>query len=94
VRVSGALSVGTWTSLACTVDDSRVALWVNGVVRGSLPITGFKTNSDGPWGLSVGTNIPYMGEDLAPFDGLIDNVRIWRRALAGPEICAAALGCR
>jgi hypothetical protein len=93
-RMVGAVQPGVWTSLACTAEVGMVSLWVDGVLRVSTPLTAFLPNTGGAAGLYIGTNIPADTTlDRDPFDGLIDNVRVWRRLRTAPEICAAAIGC-
>jgi hypothetical protein len=79
---------GVWTSLACAIDATSTSLWVNGTKVGSgvrtaplrtASIAGITLGSDGP--------------DGNPFDGLLDNVRIWKTVRAAADICAGAHRC-
>jgi glucose/arabinose dehydrogenase len=83
------ISVNTWSHLAVTYDQATVRLYVNGVQVASQSRTGnIQTTSSL---LRLGGNVPY-GEF---FLGLIDDVRLYNRALSAAEIQAdlnAAVG--
>jgi fibronectin type 3 domain-containing protein len=72
--------VNTWTHLAVTYDGAAVRLYVNGGQVGSRVAGGLIQNVTNP--LWIGGNQPY-GEY---FNGLIDEVRVYNRALSAPEI--------
>jgi glucose/arabinose dehydrogenase/PKD repeat protein len=74
------LPLNTWTHLATTYDGAALKLFVNGGQVASLATTGSITASTGA--LKIGGNAIW-GEW---FDGLIDEVRIYNRALAESEI--------
>src|SRR5262249_41591589 len=77
---SAALAAGTWTQLAATYDGSTLRLYVNGTQvasraqRGSLPTSAnpLQIGGDSLWGQY--------------FSGVIDEVRIYNRALTQAEI--------
>ncbi|MGB2591015.1 MAG: LamG-like jellyroll fold domain-containing protein, partial [Candidatus Acidiferrum sp.] len=76
-----ALSANTWTHLAATYDGSTLLLYVNGVQVVSRSIS-----SDS---VSISTNALQIGGDALYgqyFKGIIDEVRIYNRALAPSEI--------
>lgn len=75
-----AVSTGSWTHLAGTYDGANMRIYVNGVEVSSEPETMTITTSSNP--LSIGGNTPW-GEY---FDGLIDEVRVYNRALSQSEI--------
>jgi hypothetical protein len=79
-RGTSQIGLGTWTQLAVTFDGAIVRLYVNGVQAGSRSITGSIATSTGA--LRLGGNTVW-GEW---FDGLIDEVRIYNRALSAAEI--------
>ena len=83
-RVHGpsALPVNTWTHLATTYDGAVQRLYVNGVEVATRAQTGPVRTSDSP--LRIGGNSVW-GEF---FQGRIDQVRIYSRALAADEIRA------
>jgi hypothetical protein len=84
VPVKGTSKVpdGEWTHLATTYDGAQLRLYVNGTQVASVPRTGLIATSSGA--LHVGGNETW-GEY---FDGLIDEVRIYDRALPVDEILA------
>jgi len=74
------LAAVTWTHLAGTYDGTTVKVYVNGVLAGSAPASGSIGVSGSP--LSIGGTAAY-GEY---FNGRIDDVRIYNRALSAAEI--------
>jgi fibronectin type 3 domain-containing protein len=80
LRGPSALPVNTWTHLAATYNGSTLALYVNGVQTASQAATGAITANTAP--LRIGGNAIW-GEY---FSGLIDEVRIYNRALSASEI--------
>jgi hypothetical protein len=79
-RGTAQLMAGTWTHLAATWDQSTLRLYVNGALASSRTIAGTIGNAAGP--LRIGGNAVW-GEY---FTGLIDEVRVYRRALTASEV--------
>src|SRR5262249_22250503 len=77
---SSTLPLGAWTHPAGTYNGSRVRLYVNGTLVRSIAVTGSMPNSSNP--LRIGGDSVW-GEY---FNGLIDEVRIYNRALSATEI--------
>jgi hypothetical protein len=77
---ASALPLNTWTHLAATYDGTTLRLFVNGVQVGTLAVSGPMATSAGA--LRIGGNAVW-GEY---FSGLIDEVRIYNRALTAAEI--------
>src|ERR1700741_3620737 len=75
-----ALAVNAWSHVALTWDGSIMRLYINGVEAANKARTGTLQSTTTP--LRIGTNSPY-GEF---FQGLIDEVRIYTRALSAAEI--------
>jgi glucose/arabinose dehydrogenase len=75
-----AVPLTTWTHLASTYDGTTLRLYVNGTQVGTLGRTGVMAPSAGP--LSIGGNAVH-GEW---FQGLLDEVRVYNRALSAAEI--------
>jgi hypothetical protein len=75
-----ALPLSTWTHLAGTYDGTTVRLYVNGVQVGTKAFTGVISTSTGA--LRIGGN-SLWGEF---FQGQIDEVRIYNRALTAAEL--------
>jgi hypothetical protein len=80
VRGKNRLARNRWTHLATTYDGSSQRLYVNGVLIASRPQTGSIRTGSGP--LRIGGN-GLWGEY---FTGLIDEVRVYKRALTIDEI--------
>jgi hypothetical protein len=83
--VTGTAAVGasTWTHLAVTYDGASMRMYVNGVLVRTTARTGTILAEDGP--LHIGGNQVWGGEW---FSGLIDEVRIYNRALSAAEIAS------
>jgi hypothetical protein len=80
VSGSTANPVNAWTHVALTYDGATLRLYVNDNLAASQPRTGsIQTNSNPLW---IGGNSPY-GEY---FQGMIDEVRVYNRALSQAEI--------
>ncbi len=80
VNGSAQLPVNTWTHLAATYDGANIRIFVNGSQVGVAAQTGAITTSTGV--LRIGAN------NIWPewFQGRIDEVRIYNRALTAAEI--------
>jgi hypothetical protein len=74
------LAVNTWAHLAATYDGATLRVYVNGAQVGSKAVTQSMLVSTGP--LQIGGNAVW-GEY---FSGLIDDVRVYNRALTSAEI--------
>jgi PKD repeat protein len=81
-RSSSLLSAGVWTHLAATYDGSMIRLYVNGTLAVSQAASGAVTSSTGA--LRIGGNSVWSEW----FAGLIDEVRVYDRALTAGEIQA------
>jgi hypothetical protein len=81
-RGTAALAVGTWSHVAATYDKTTLRLYVNGTLVASTAVSGALVNSTGA--LRIGGN-SIWGEY---FGGLIDEVRVYERALSAAEINA------
>ncbi len=74
------LSINTWTHVAMTYDGTTIRLYLNGTQVASAAQTGTIATSTNP--LRIGGNSTW-GEY---FQGTIDEVRVYNRALSGAEI--------
>src|SRR2546425_823551 len=82
VFAPSALPINTWTHLALTYDSAMIRFYVNGALVASAPETTPITTS---------TNPLFIGGDQTQgqfFNGLIDEVRVYNRALELAEIQA------
>jgi hypothetical protein len=80
-RGGRALPVGTWSHVAVTYDGQQLRFFLDGREVGSVPKPGSITTTAGV--LRLGANLAYGGEY---YQGLMDDVRLYDRALSGVEI--------
>jgi Ca2+-binding RTX toxin-like protein len=83
VRGTAALTLNTWTHIAVTYDGANLRFYVNGVLRGTTARTGNIASNNGA--VRIGGNNSSLQEF---FRGLIDDVRIYNRALTAAQITA------
>jgi hypothetical protein len=79
---------GRWTHVAMTWEPERVALWVDGALAGERRNGVSLPDLDAVGRLVVGAN----QHQWCSFAGAIDEVAVWTRALAGPELARLAGG--
>lgn len=77
---AGSLPINSWTHLAATFDGASLRLYVNGTLVTTFAASGSLASTTNP--LRIGGN-SIWGEY---FRGLIDDVRIYNRALSATEI--------
>jgi hypothetical protein len=74
-----------WTHVAATYDGAALSIYINGVLDHQMPLSGITCANAEP--LIVGAKVmPSAGISEAYFDGRIDDVRIYRRALSPSAI--------
>jgi Concanavalin A-like lectin/glucanases superfamily len=79
------IPVNTWTRVAGTYNGTTLTVWVNGVRSSSRALSGTTCANDEP--LAVGAkNAPALGLLEAFWDGQLDEVRVYNRALSAAEI--------
>ena len=78
--VPSRVPVNVWTHLAVTYDGSTITTFVNGAFAASKAVSGPIAVSNRP--LQLGGN--YVWSEW--FSGLLDDVRIYKRALSGNEV--------
>jgi hypothetical protein len=81
---AGALGVGRWSHLACTLQGGLLRLYLDGAMVDESA-AGAVAPSTGDF--HVGENSLGGTEQLS---GSVDRLRIWSRALSGAEICRSA----
>jgi hypothetical protein len=86
--VGPTVPIDRWVHVACTYDGTAVRVYQDGYVSATVPATG-PLATDRTDGLAIGHNSP-AGE---PFDGAIDDLRIWSVARTDADICRAADDC-
>jgi PKD repeat protein len=79
---TASVPVNTWTHIAATYDGSAVRFYLNGVQKASFSVSGSLAPSTRP--LKIGGNSIWNEW----FRGLIDDVRVYKRALTAAEITA------
>jgi hypothetical protein len=88
VTAVGAVAPGVWHSVACTFDETALSIYVDGVRQSQVlslgPLLGAGTT-----GTSIGRDNPEGGS----YDGLLDNVRIWRTIRTPQQLCGSAIKC-
>jgi len=80
---SGTLAVGQWTHVDAVYDGSAMILYMNGLEVGRLAKTGALATS-ATARAAIGRN----PQPYEPFDGTIDDVRVYQRALAASDVQA------
>lgn len=84
--VAGTVPLGEWTHIACTYDRVSAKIYINGVEVIDFPATSAIASASTP-PLTIGKE---NGFNIRGFDGLIDEVRIFNRALTAAEVAADA----
>lgn len=77
---------GVWTHVACTYNDGDVYLYINGHLYPGTP--------NNPYRYVAGRNVRSVNSPYAlrvaggeNYIGLLDEIKLWSRALSGSEIC-------
>ena len=91
-----ALPLGTWHHVACTADGQHLRLYRNGGLVSSVPYSGPLSTADlGPLGIGARLNTAGTGANTATpgyWQGKIDDLAVWSRALNPSEISAIHQG--
>jgi Concanavalin A-like lectin/glucanases superfamily len=82
LRGPAALPLNTWSHLASTWDGLTLRLYVNGTQVASSPLAGTAVTSNSP--LRIGGTVVWPEW----FNGVIDDVRVYNRALSAAEIAS------
>ena len=86
---TGTVPTNTWTHVASTYNGSKLKIYINGVASGSMNVTGTTCANDEP--LAVGAkNAPAKGLLEAFWDGQLDDVRVYNKALTATAIANLA----
>jgi hypothetical protein len=85
------LELNNWTNIVLTFDGLSKKQYVNGVLVATVPANGLLLNTAGNSGISVGVSDQANGH-WGPFDGKIDDIGIWNRALSECEVAALYSG--
>jgi hypothetical protein len=81
------LSLNTWAHVAGTFDGNQLILYVNGNVVNTLSFAGSIVPSPS-YPLAIGRLSDPVWGPARYFDGLMDEVRVWNRALSQAELQA------
>jgi PKD repeat protein len=84
---SGAVSANVWTHVAVTRAGNLLTYYINGSSSGSFTNTG---NSDNSLSLSIGDMYSAYPSSVWKVNGLIDEVKIFNRALSATEVSKLA----
>ena len=79
------LPSGQWSHLAATYDGATMRLYLNGILLAQSNYTGGIWPGTNDLGIGA-TPLTGLGRTYYPFNGRIDEVSIFRRALSGAEI--------
>ncbi|WMI70223.1 LamG-like jellyroll fold domain-containing protein [Mangrovimonas sp. YM274] len=79
------IPLDTWTHVAVVKDGGTGYLYINGVESGSGSLTGVNTPTSGGQMVTIGQRV--LGGSI-PFNGTIDDVRIWSVARSEADIAA------
>ena len=74
-----------WTNVIMTYSDKTIKTFINGVESCSSTNNNITLNTLGTSGISIGMSVQANG-NWGPFDGSIDDIGIWNRALTEQEI--------
>ena len=86
---TGTVATNTWTHVASTYNGSKLTIYIDGVASGSMNVTGTTCANDEP--LAVGAkNAPAKGLLEAFWDGQLDDVRVYNKALTAAAIANLA----
>ena len=81
-NTSSALPVGEWHHVAITLSDTRLALYIDGVVYAEQALQNFKVDKMDPYRLVLGSEF----EGDAQFNGFIDEALLYTEALDDQQI--------
>jgi hypothetical protein len=88
IQSTNVVPVNQWTHFVDTYDGSKVRLYLNGTLQVEAAYTSgiFPGNGAVGIGATVGTGSP--GQFISPFQGKIDEISIYNRALTASEVQA------
>ncbi len=85
---SVAVPKDTWYHVACTYDEGKLRLFVNGQLAGCKSAPAISTS--GTEGLAIGGNIGAGNTFSDQFVGGLDNIQVFARTYTMDEVCDAA----
>jgi hypothetical protein len=84
-QIGPVISSNEWHNVVISFDNQSLKTYYDGQLFGSVPANGMLINTNGNSGVSVGMSIQANG-NWDPFNGIIDDIGIWNRALTACEI--------
>jgi hypothetical protein len=81
-----------WHNAILMFDGISMKTYFNGELVSTIPANNMLINTNGSSGISVGMSIQANG-NWDPFNGKIDDIGIWNRALTPAEVLALYNGC-
>jgi hypothetical protein len=82
------IPASTWVHVAGTYDGTALRIYINGVLDNTLAVTGKTCVNTSPLGIGA-KNHTAVSQIEAYFDGRIDDLRVYNRALSAAEIKTA-----
>jgi len=82
------ITLNTWYHAAASYDGTTWRLYLNGNPEATLVVGAFTPRSDSIQHFGLGAMLTSAGSRLGAFQGILDEVRIWNRALSQAEIQA------
>ena len=90
VEIADAFPTTGWRHVACSYDGTTLRAYANATVGDTQPLTGTFTTTE-PLQVGIGASVlPDATTYQNPFDGTLDDVRIFNRALTDAEMTALA----
>jgi len=81
------VAIGTWYHVAGTYDGSNANLYVDGnLEEGPITLVAPMTNSNVPLRIGASAACPPLYPIHSPFEGKVDEVRIWKVALSQDQL--------
>ncbi len=87
VNSGTSLLLNNWKHIVFTYDGISFKQYENGILQSNSAANSFMLNTIGNSGISIGVSKQANG-NWGPFDGKIDDIGIWNRALTQSEIAA------
>jgi len=91
INFGNQMIVGNWYHIVMTFDGVNLKQYINGVLASTVPSNGLQINTNGNSGISIGVSDQANGH-WSPFDGKIDDIGVWNRALTPCEVQALYTG--